>query len=61
MTNEPEFKQFCRENYFIVDGFEDDNNSLDNDNVHGHFSDDELPQDETDEVNQCVVIESSHG
>ena len=58
VTNDPEFEEFCRENYFIVDGNEDDTNNEgglneedapDNDD-DGYFSDDELPQDETDEV-----------
>jgi len=51
VTNDPQFEEFCRENYFIVDSNEELNeeDAPDNDD-DGYFSDDELPQDETDEV-----------
>jgi hypothetical protein len=55
VTNDPEFEEFCRENYVIDGGNEDDINNEggfkeEDDNDDGYFSDDELPQDETDEV-----------
>jgi hypothetical protein len=55
VTNDPEFEEFCRENYVIVDGNKDGTNNEgemkeENDNDDGYFSDDELPPDETGEV-----------
>jgi IS30 family transposase len=61
VTNDPEFEEFCRENYVIEDGNEDytDNEGglkEEDDDDSGYFSDDELPPDETDEVTDEWVL-----
>jgi hypothetical protein len=48
VTNDPEFEEYCRENYVIDDGNKDDTNNEgglneEDDNDDGYFSDDELP------------------
>ncbi len=49
VTKEPDFEQFCQQNYFIIDC--DDNNKEEDANVDDdYFSDDELPPHETNEV-----------
>jgi hypothetical protein len=53
VTQEPEFKQFCKENYFIIDDHEDDNKCWEDfkdKDDDGYFTDNELPPDENNEV-----------
>ena len=49
VTKEPDFEQFCQQNYFVIDC--NDNNKEEDANIDDdYFSEDELPPHETNEV-----------